>query len=108
MLLLAAAGLLSFATPAARIDRLVAASICHSDGGVTAPAGAPNQRRVPECAACLMCQTIAHTGVLPGAPALSVAAPTPMAARTPAPRAADAPPGRSASAASARGPPLPL
>jgi len=105
---IAAASVVPFAGPAASVDRLLAASICHSDGGATDSGGTPARRHAPDCAVCPLCQAIAHAGALLGAPMLVIAAPALLAARLFALPPSRAPPGRAASAASARGPPVPL
>jgi hypothetical protein len=105
---LAAASVVPFAAPSASIDRLVAASICHSDGGTSDTGGAPARRHAPDCAVCPLCQAITHAGVLLGAPMLLIAAPVMLVAHAFARPPSHAPPGRAASAASARGPPVPL
>ena len=102
---LAATGVVPFATLAAGVDRLVAASICHADSAADDPGGAPVHRHVPECAVCPLCQVIAHAGVLLAAPGFGFAAPALLAFRSFAMPPARAPPGRAASATSARGPP---
>ena len=104
---LAAASVMPFAPlAAAGVDRLVAASICHTsahdDGGTPAP------RHAPDCAVCPLCHAIAHAGALLAAPAVVAAAPLLLAARAFALPASRAPPRATVSAPSARGPPLPL
>ena len=96
---LAAASVVPLASPAASVERLAAASICHRHGG------APPAPHTPDCAVCPLCQAIAHAGVLLGAPIAHFAAPVlpPMRAfPTPQSRAVQGP---TTFASSARGPP---
>jgi hypothetical protein len=97
---LAAASIVPFRpAPVAGLDRLVAASICHTDTG-----GAP-RHRAPDCVLCPLCQAIAHAGVPlhPGFAALP--APVAAAARLVSLPPARAPPLRRIAAAAPRGPP---
>jgi hypothetical protein len=103
---LAAASVVPFAAPT--IDRLVAVSICHGDGGATGSSDRPAHHHAPDCAVCPLCQAIAHAGVLLAAPTLAFAAPVALIAHAFVLPPARAPPGRAASAASARGPPATL
>ncbi len=101
---LAAASVIPFtALSVAGVERLAAASICHSDQG-----GQPSPHHAPDCAVCPLCHAIAHAGALLAAPAVAVAAPLLLAARAFALPTSRAPPRATLSAASARGPPLPL
>jgi hypothetical protein len=93
-------------TGAGRLDRLLAASICHADGA-TGPAPA-QQHHAPDCALCPFCQAIAHASVLLGPAALVFAALAAPPPRIAAPPPARAPPARLAAATSARGPPGPI
>lgn len=85
------------------IDRLVAASICHSGG--TDQGGTPAHRHAPDCAVCPLCQAIAHAGVLLAAPPVWFAGPAVFVAHAYALPPARAPPPRRIAATTARGPP---
>jgi Protein of unknown function (DUF2946) len=103
---IAAASVVPFAAPAASVDRLVAASICHTD--TTDHGGAPVRQHAPDCAVCPFCHAIAHAGVLLASPMAAFIGPAVLVARAFAWPASRAPPGRAGSAASARGPPATL
>jgi hypothetical protein len=102
---LAAASVVPWQTaPAAGLDRLVAASICHADGAADS-GGAPARHHNPDCVACPLCQAIAHAGVLLGSAIAAMAPPEPAASRLAALPPARAPPAQRVAAAFARGPP---
>jgi hypothetical protein len=103
---IAAASVVPFASPAANLDRLVAASICHSDAGTQG--GNPVRHHAPDCAVCPLCQAITHAGVLLAAPMAAFVGPVLLIARQFALPPSRAPPGRGTAAASARGPPARL
>jgi Protein of unknown function (DUF2946) len=86
------------------VDRLVAASICHSDAADHG--GTPAPHHAPDCAVCPLCQAIAHAGALLASPMVGFAAPALFVAKNLFARPpARAPPGHTAFATSARGPP---
>jgi hypothetical protein len=91
--------------PGAGIDRLVAASICHSDGDGIGDGRAPASHHGPDCAACPLCQAVSHAGVVLGAQAFALTAPAAATAPVAHLPPARAPPARFAGTASARGPP---
>ncbi len=102
---MAAIAIVPYASVAAGVDRLVAASICHSDSAAGDQGGAPAHHHMPDCAVCPLCQAIAHAGVALAAPWAGFAAPVLLAVRPYAMPPPRAPPGRALTAASARGPP---
>jgi hypothetical protein len=105
---IAAASIVPGAAPAASIDRMVAASICHSDGATGDQGGAPAPRHAPDGAICPICQAIAHAGVLLATPTAALVLPARSAFRSFVVQPARAPPSLARSATSARGPPAPL
>jgi hypothetical protein len=101
----AAASIVPVAAPAAGLDRLLAASICHADGAATDQGHAPAPHHAPDCAVCPICQAIAHAGAILAAPMVAFVAPALVAVRVFALPPARAPPSIAASARFARGPP---
>ncbi len=96
--LAAASIVLPDAAPAATVDRLVAASICH-------PGKTPQHRPPPACAVCPLCQAVAQSGMLLAPPMVALAAPAASVWRPALPPPARAPPGRVLVSAYPRGPP---
>ncbi len=87
-------------------DRLVADSICHADADHAGQDRAPARQHRPDCAVCVLCQAVAHVGVLLGPSVFVLAAPAALAAGRAHLPPARAPPALLAAAASARGPPV--
>jgi hypothetical protein len=100
---LAVSGIVPFQGARTGVDRLLAASICHTDAGD--PGHAPAPHHAPDCAVCPLCQAIAHASAVLASPMAVFVAPVLFVTRAFAVPPARAPPSVAASAASARGPP---
>lgn len=99
--LAAASVVLPTTMPAAGVERLVAASICH-------PAGEHDKHPPPACVLCPLCQAIAHAGAILTPPVFALFVPHLPTTRTGLPPPARAPPARAVAAAYPRGPPVPV
>jgi Protein of unknown function (DUF2946) len=103
---LAAASIVPWtAVPQTSLNRLVATSICHSDGVAADQDGMPSRHQSPDCAICPLCQAIAHADVLRSSVSAALLAPTLAVSRVAALPPARAPPTRRVAAAAPRGPP---
>jgi hypothetical protein len=102
---MAMASVVPFAGAAAGVDRLIAASICHSDNGASDQGGTPAPHHSSDCAVCPLCQVVSHAGVLLAVPMAAIVGPVLLTIRAFALPPSRAPPGTGAFATSARGPP---
>jgi hypothetical protein len=101
---LAAASIVLPAAPAAALDGLITASICHA-GSAHDEGKAPLHHPPPACDLCALCQAVAHAGTLLAASDVVLTPPVLPAMRAAPPLPAWAPPEYAVASTWPRGPP---